>query len=207
MAIEAGAKNGIIAYDDITKEFLDTRPSLRSEPKIFYSDEDAAYCQVLEIDVAALEPVIAYPFLPSNGHSVSTAVTDNIKVDQVFIGSCTNGRLSDFKTACEILEGKKVARHVRLILTPGTQKILRDATKAGYIDALVDAGAVVSNPTCGACLGGYMGILGDDEVCISTTNRNFVGRMGSRSSKIYLSNTAVAAASAISGYITDPSSL
>jgi len=207
MAIEAGAKNGIIAYDDVTKEFLDTRPSLRSEPKIFYSDEDAAYCQVLEIDVAALEPVIAYPFLPSNGHSVSTAVTDNIKVDQVFIGSCTNGRLSDFKTACEILEGKKVARHVRLILTPGTQKILRDATKAGYIDALVDAGAVVSNPTCGACLGGYMGILGDDEVCISTTNRNFVGRMGSRSSKIYLSNTAVAAASAISGYITDPSSL
>ncbi len=207
MAIEAGAKNGIIAYDEITKEFLDTRPSLRSEPKIFYSDEDAAYCQVLEIDVAALEPVIAYPFLPSNGHSVSTAVTDNIKVDQVFIGSCTNGRLSDFKTACEILEGKKVARHVRLILTPGTQKILRDATKAGYIDALVDAGAVVSNPTCGACLGGYMGILGDNEVCISTTNRNFVGRMGSRSSKIYLSNTAVAAASAISGYITDPSSL
>ncbi|RDX34319.1 3-isopropylmalate dehydratase large subunit [Arcobacter sp. HD9-500m-PIT-SAG03] len=207
MAIEAGAKNGIIAYDDITKEFLDTRPSLRSEPKIFYSDEDAAYCQILEIDVATLEPVIAYPFLPSNGHSVSTAVTDNIKVDQVFIGSCTNGRLSDFKTACEILEGKKVARHVRLILTPGTQKILRDATKAGYIDALVDAGAVVSNPTCGACLGGYMGILGDDEVCISTTNRNFVGRMGSRSSKIYLSNTAVAAASAISGYITDPSSL
>ena len=207
MAIEAGAKNGIIAYDDITKEFLDTRPSLRSEPKIFYSDEDAAYCQILEIDVATLEPVIAYPFLPSNGHSVSTAVTDNIKVDQVFIGSCTNGRLSDFKTACEILEGKKVARHVRLILTPGTQKILRDATKAGYIDALVDAGAVVSNPTCGACLGGYMGILGDDEVCISKTNRNFVGRMGSRSSKIYLSNTAVAAASAISGYITDPSSL
>ncbi len=207
MAIEAGAKNGIIAYDEITKEFLDTRPSLRSEPKIFYSDEDAAYCQVLEIDVAALEPVIAYPFLPSNGHSVSTAVNDNIKVDQVFIGSCTNGRLSDFKTACEILEGKKVARHVRLILTPGTQKILRDATKAGYIDALVDAGAVVSNPTCGACLGGYMGILGDNEVCISTTNRNFVGRMGSRSSKIYLSNTAVAAASAISGYITDPSSL
>ena len=207
MAIEAGAKNGIVAYDEITKEFLDSRESLRAEPKIHYSDEDANYCQVIEIDVATLEPVIAYPFLPSNGHSITQAVSDNIKVDQVFIGSCTNGRLSDFKIAAEILKDKKVARHVRLILTPGTQKILRDATKLGYIDTLVDAGAVVSNPTCGACLGGYMGILGDNEVCISTTNRNFVGRMGSRSSKIYLANSAVAAASAISGYITDPRSL
>ncbi|MGB5792997.1 3-isopropylmalate dehydratase large subunit [Poseidonibacter sp.] len=207
MAIEAGAKNGIVAYDDVTKEFLDTRDSLRAEPKIHYSDDDAVYTQVIEIDVENLSPVIAYPFLPSNGHSVEKAVEDNIRVDQVFIGSCTNGRLSDFKVAAEILAGKKVARHVRLILTPGTQKILRDATKAGYIDSLVDAGAVVSNPTCGACLGGYMGILGDDEVCISTTNRNFVGRMGSRSSKIYLANSAVAAASAISGYITDPRGL
>jgi 3-isopropylmalate/(R)-2-methylmalate dehydratase large subunit len=207
MAIEAGAKNGIVAYDEVTKEFLDSRDSLRAEPKIHYSDDDAKYSQVIEIDVEKLNPVIAYPFLPSNGHSVNQAVTDNIKVDQVFIGSCTNGRLSDFKAAAEILDGKKVARHVRLILTPATQKILRDATKAGYIDTLVDAGGVVSNPTCGACLGGYMGILGDDEVCISTTNRNFVGRMGSRSSKIYLANSAVAAASAISGYITDPRSL
>lgn len=207
MAIEAGAKNGIVAYDEITKEFLDSRDSLRAEPKIHYSDEDAVYCQEIIIDVEKLNPVIAYPFLPSNGHSVNQAVIDNIRVDQVFIGSCTNGRLSDFKVAAEILEGKKVARHVRLILTPGTQKILRDAQKAGYIDTLVDAGAVVSNPTCGACLGGYMGILGDGEVCISTTNRNFVGRMGSRSSKIYLANSAVAAASAISGYITDPRSL
>lgn len=207
MAIEAGAKNGIVAYDAITKEFLDSRESLRAQPKIHHSDDDANYCQIIEIDVTALEPVIAYPFLPSNGHSISQAVSDNIRVDQVFIGSCTNGRLSDFKIAAEILKDKKVARHVRLILTPGTQKILRDATKAGYIDTLVDAGAVVSNPTCGACLGGYMGILGDNEVCISTTNRNFVGRMGSRSSKIYLANSAVAAASAISGYITDPRSL
>jgi len=211
MAIEAGAKNGIVAYDEITKEFLEQTSELngglRDEPKIHYSDDDAIYCRVIEIDTAKLEPVIAYPFLPSNGHSVSQAVEDNIRVDQVFIGSCTNGRLSDFKVAAEILDGKKVARHVRLILTPGTQKILRDATKAGYIDSLIDAGAVVSNPTCGACLGGYMGILGDNEVCISTTNRNFVGRMGSRSSKIYLANSAVAAASAISGYITDPRSL
>jgi len=208
MAIEAGAKSGIVACDEITKEFLDGRVqangNLRAEPKIYTSDEDATYCQVLEIDVASLESVIAYPFLPENGHSITQAVADNIKVDQVFIGSCTNGRLSDLKVASEILNGKRVASHVRMIVTPGTQKILREATQRGYIDILIDAGAVVSNPTCGACLGGYMGILGDDEVCISTTNRNFVGRMGSRTSKVYLSNSAVAAASSISGYITDP---
>ncbi len=211
MAIEAGAKSGIVAVDDITRAFLDERikenGSLRDTPKEHFSDEDASYTKVLEIDVASLEPVIAYPFLPENGHSISKAVSDNIKVDQVFVGSCTNGRLSDLKIASEILDGKKVASHTRMIVTPGTQKILREATKLGYIDKLVDAGAVVSNPTCGACLGGYMGILGDEEVCISTTNRNFVGRMGSRSSKVYLSNSAVAAASAISGCITDPASL
>ena len=206
MAIEAGAKSGIVAYDETTKAFLDER-ELRAEPKIHHSDEDASYCQVIEIDVASLEPVIAYPFLPENGHSMSQAVKDNIKVDQVFVGSCTNGRLSDLKIASEILKDKRLASHVRMIVTPGTQKILREATKLGYIDILIDAGAVVSNPTCGACLGGYMGILGDNEVCISTTNRNFVGRMGSRSSKVYLSNSAVAAASGISGYITDPASL
>jgi len=211
MAIEAGAKSGIVAVDDITREFLDQRAAanggLRDTPKEHYSDEDATYCQVLEIDVANLEPVIAYPFLPENGHPMSVAVKDNIKVDQVFVGSCTNGRLSDLKVASQMLNGKKVAPHVRMIVTPGTQKILREATRLGYIDILVDAGAVVSNPTCGACLGGYMGILGDNEVCISTTNRNFVGRMGSRSSKVYLSNSAVAAASAISGYITDPTTI
>ncbi|QOG12304.1 3-isopropylmalate dehydratase large subunit [Arcobacter sp. FWKO B] len=206
MAIEAGAKSGIVAYDSITEEFLKDK-NLRDTPKIHYSDEDAVYCQVLEIDVASLEPVVAYPFLPENGHSISQAVSDHIKVDQVFIGSCTNGRLSDLQVAAQILEGKKVAPHVRMIVTPGTQKILREATKLGYIDTLVDAGAVISNPTCGACLGGYMGILGDNEVCISTTNRNFVGRMGSRSSKVYLSNSAVAAASAISGYITNPADI
>jgi len=203
MAIEAGAKNGIVAYDDTTKEFLADK-DLAREPKIHYSDEDAEYVQVLEIDVANLDPVIAYPFLPSNGHPVNQAVADKIKVDQAFIGSCTNGRLEDLRVAAEILEGQKVHEDVRLIVTPGTQKILREATKRGYIDIIVDAGGVVSNPTCGACLGGYMGILGDNEVAISTTNRNFVGRMGSRSSKVYLANSAVAAASAITGYITDP---
>ncbi|DAB28824.1 MAG TPA: 3-isopropylmalate dehydratase large subunit, partial [Sulfurimonas sp. UBA10385] len=203
MAIEAGAKSGIVAYDDITKEFLADK-NLARAPKIHYSDEDASYAEILEIDVAKLEPVIAYPFLPSNGHSVTEAVKDKIKIDQAFIGSCTNGRLGDLKVAAEILKGKKVHPDVRLIVTPGTQMILREANKLGYIDIIVDAGGVVSNPTCGACLGGYMGILGDNEVAISTTNRNFVGRMGSRSSKVYLANSAVAAISAIEGYIADP---
>jgi 3-isopropylmalate/(R)-2-methylmalate dehydratase large subunit len=203
MAIEAGAKSGIVAYDDITKEFLADK-DLAREPRIHYSDADASYDMVLEIDVANLEPVIAYPFLPSNGHSITQAVNDKIKIDQAFIGSCTNGRLSDLKTASEILKGKRVHEDVRLIVTPGTQKILKEAYKLGYMDIIIDAGGVVSNPTCGACLGGYMGILGDKEVAVSTTNRNFVGRMGSRSSKVYLANSAVAAISAISGYISDP---
>lgn len=203
MAIEAGAKSGIVAYDDVTKEFLADK-DLAREPRIHYSDSDAKYETVLNIDVAKLEPVIAYPFLPSNGHSITQAVNDKIKIDQAFIGSCTNGRLSDLKTAAEILDGKRVHEDVRLIVTPGTQKILKEAYKLGYMDIIIDAGGVVSNPTCGACLGGYMGILGDGEVAVSTTNRNFVGRMGSRSSKVYLANSAVAAISAISGYISDP---
>ncbi|WP_300362434.1 3-isopropylmalate dehydratase large subunit [Hydrogenimonas sp.] len=203
MAIEAGAKSGIVAVDEVTKAFLADK-ELAREPKFHYSDSDAEYCQVIEIDVGKLEPVIAYPHLPSNGKPVSQAVADDLKVDQVFIGSCTNGRLSDIRIAAEIVKGKRVARHTRMIVTPATQKILKAAEKAGYIDTLIDAGAVVSNPTCGACLGGYMGILGDNERCISTTNRNFVGRMGARSSEIYLANSAVAAASAIAGKIVDP---
>jgi 3-isopropylmalate/(R)-2-methylmalate dehydratase large subunit len=203
MAIEAGAKSGIIAVDEITKEFLKDK-NLARESKEFHSDPDAKYIKTIEIDVSKLEPVIAYPHLPSNGHSLSQAVSDDIRVDQVFIGSCTNGRLSDIEIASKIVKGKKVARHTRMIVTPATQKILEEASEKGYIKDLVDAGAVVSNPTCGACLGGYMGILGDDEVSISTTNRNFVGRMGARSSKIYLSNSAVAAASAVAGKIARP---
>jgi len=203
MAIEAGAKSGIIAADDTTKAFLADK-NLAREPKYFYSDDDAEFVKVIEIDVDKLEPVIAYPSLPSNGHPLSQAVSEKIKVDQVFIGSCTNGRLSDLEMAANIMRGKKVARHTRMIVTPATQKILMDAQRMGYIDILIGAGAVVSNPTCGACLGGYMGILADDEVAVSTTNRNFVGRMGARSSKIYLANSAVAAASAISGYISSP---
>ncbi|MEA3523311.1 MAG: 3-isopropylmalate dehydratase large subunit [Campylobacterota bacterium] len=203
MAIEAGAKSGIVAYDAITEEFLADK-NLAHPARIHYSDEDASYVKTLQIDVANLEPVIAYPFLPSNGHSLSQAVADDIKIDQAFIGSCTNGRLSDLKIAAEILKDQKVHEDVRLIVTPGTQRILREANHLGYIDIIVDAGGVVSNPTCGACLGGYMGILGDEEVAVSTTNRNFVGRMGSRSSKVYLANSAVAAASAIAGKIIGP---
>ncbi|MBR2222597.1 MAG: 3-isopropylmalate dehydratase large subunit, partial [Campylobacter sp.] len=183
MAIEAGGKSGIIAVDDITKEFL-SKVNLRSEPKLHYSDEGANYDQIITIDVSKLEPVIAYPYLPSNGKSVSQAVKDDIKIDQAFIGSCTNGRLSDLRIAAQILKGKRVAKHTRLIITPATQKIALQAQKEGLMDIFVEAGAVVSNPTCGACLGGYMGILGAGERCISTTNRNFVGRMGDRTSEV-----------------------
>lgn len=206
MAIEAGGKSGIIAVDEITKDFLKDK-NLRDEPKYFYSDDGANYTKVIEIDTSKLDPVIAYPFLPSNGKSVREAVKDNIAVDQAFIGSCTNGRLSDLRIAASILKGKKVARKTRLIITPATQKIALQAQKEGLIDIFIEAGAVVSNPTCGACLGGYMGILGAGERCISTTNRNFVGRMGDRSSEVYLANSAVAAASAIAGKIADPRDL
>ncbi len=204
MAIEAGAKNGIIAPDSITREFLANRPNLRAKPKEFFSDPDAHYTRILTIDISKLEPVIAYPYLPSNGKSISEAVKDNLKIDQVFIGSCTNGRLSDLRIASEILKGNKVHSDVRLIITPGTQQIYKEAHKLGYIDILLEAGALISNPTCGACLGGYMGILGDNERCVSTTNRNFVGRMGARNSEVYLANSAVAAKSAIIGKIADP---
>lgn len=208
MAIEAGAKSGIIAADEITREFLKNRElengKLRAEPKYFYSDENADYSLVVTINASELEPIVAYPFLPGNGKSISEAVADELKIDQAFIGSCTNGRLSDLKIASEILKNHKIHSDVRLIITPGTQKIYKQAQKLGYIDLLVEAGALVSNPTCGACLGGYMGILGDNERCISTTNRNFVGRMGARSSEVYLANSAVVAISAIKGKIADP---
>ncbi len=208
MVIEAGAKNGIFAVDDITLAYLEERKEinggLRAEPKIHVADEDANYCQVITIDTAALSPVIAYPFLPSNGKPVEQAVADDLKVDQVMIGSCTNGRIEDLRIAAEIMKGKRVAKHTRMIVTPATQKILLQAQHEGLMDILIEAGAVVSNPTCGACLGGYMGILGDGERCVATTNRNFVGRMGARTSEIYLANSAVAAASAIAGKIVDP---
>jgi len=208
MVIEAGAKNGIFAVDDITIQYLDERAKanggLRDEPKIHYSDSDANYCQVITIDLDKLSPVVAYPFLPSNGKSMEEAVKEDLKIDQVMIGSCTNGRIEDLRIASEIVKGKKVAKHTRMIVTPATQKIFLQAQKEGLMEILINAGAVVSNPTCGACLGGYMGILGDGERCVATTNRNFVGRMGARTSEIYLANSAVAAASAIAGKLVDP---
>jgi 3-isopropylmalate/(R)-2-methylmalate dehydratase large subunit len=154
--------------------------------------------------MANLSPVIAYPFLPSNGKPVEQAVADDLKIDQVMIGSCTNGRIEDLRIAAKIMKGKRVAKHTRMIVTPATQKIFLQAQDEGLMNILIEAGAVVSNPTCGACLGGYMGILGDGERCVATTNRNFVGRMGARTSEIYLANSAVAAASAIAGKIVDP---
>jgi len=208
MAIEAGAKNGIFAIDEVSQKYLDERAEanggLRSEPKLHYSDADATYCEEITIDMENLSPVIAYPFLPSNGKPVEQAVEDDLKIDQVMIGSCTNGRIEDLRIAAEIMKGKRVAKHTRMIITPATQKILLQAQHEGLLDILIEAGAVVSNPTCGACLGGYMGILGDGERCVATTNRNFVGRMGARTSEIYLANSAVAAASAIAGKIVDP---
>ena len=208
MAIEAGAKSGIFAIDEVSQKYLDERAEanggLRSEPKLHYSDADATYCEEITIDMANLSPVIAYPFLPSNGKPVEQAVEDDLKIDQVMIGSCTNGRIEDLRIAAEIMKGKRVAKHTRMIITPATQKILLQAQHEGLMDILINAGAVVSNPTCGACLGGYMGILGDGERCVATTNRNFVGRMGARTSEIYLANSAVAAASAIAGKIVDP---
>ncbi|MCD6653781.1 MAG: 3-isopropylmalate dehydratase large subunit [Sulfurovum sp.] len=211
MVIEAGAKNGIFAVDEVTQTYLREREEanggLRAQPKIHYADADATYIQTLTIDTAALSPVIAYPFLPSNGKPVEQAVKDDLKIDQVMIGSCTNGRIEDIRIAAAIMKGKRVAKHTRMIVTPATQKILLQAQHEGLIDILIEAGAVVSNPTCGACLGGYMGILGDGERCVATTNRNFVGRMGARTSEIYLANSAVAAASAIAGKIVDPRKL
>jgi len=208
MAIEAGAKSGIFAVDSITQEYLDGRiesnGSLRAEPKLHYSDDDASYCREIIIDISSLSPVIAYPFLPSNGKSMEQATKDDLSIDQVMIGSCTNGRIEDLRIAASIMKGKRVAKRTRMIVTPATQQIFLQAQREGLMEILIDAGAVVSNPTCGACLGGYMGILGDGERCVATTNRNFVGRMGARTSEIYLANSAVAAASAIAGKIADP---
>ncbi|MDR3347216.1 MAG: 3-isopropylmalate dehydratase large subunit, partial [Helicobacteraceae bacterium] len=203
MAIEAGAKSGIIAYDRVTEAFFADK-QLTRKPRIFASDADAEYERTLTVDLAAMEPLVAFPFLPDNKRTISEAVKEGIKIDQVFIGSCTNGRLSDLRVAAKILNGRKVARHTRLIITPATQKIALQAQKEGLYDIFAEAGAVVSNPTCGACLGGYMGILGDHERCVSTSNRNFVGRMGAKTSELYLASAATAAASAIAGVIADP---
>ena len=200
MAIEAGAKNGIFPVDDVTMTYLKGRSE--RTPIVYQADEDAVYEKTIEIDLSTLEPTVACPHLPENTRPAKEL--KDIKIDQVVIGSCTNGRMEDMETAYRILKGKKIADGVRCIVIPATMQIMRDCVEKGIVTALIDAGAVVSTPTCGPCLGGYMGILAAGERCVATTNRNFVGRMGHVDSEIYLASPATAAASALTGYITAP---
>ncbi|MCH5316943.1 MAG: 3-isopropylmalate dehydratase large subunit [Eubacterium sp.] len=203
MAIECGAKNGIFPVDEVTLEYVNGR-SLR-EYKVFEADEDAVYDSEITVDLSALKPTVAFPHLPENTKTIDEI--EEIKIDQVVIGSCTNGRMEDMRIAASILKGKKVAEGVRVIVIPATQKIYLDCIKEGLAEIFVEAGAIVSTPTCGPCLGGHMGILAKGERAVSTSNRNFVGRMGHVESEIYLASPAVAAASAVKGYIADPASL
>lgn len=199
MAIEAGAKNGIFPVDDITLAYLQDRSE--REPVVYEADPDAEYEKVIDIDLAKIVPTVACPHLPENTHPASEL--HDIKVDQIVIGSCTNGRMEDMEAAYSILNGKKIADGIRCIIIPGTMQIYRECVERGYVTAFIDAGAVVSTPTCGPCLGGYMGILAAGERCIATTNRNFVGRMGHVDSEVYLASPHTAAASALTGYITE----
>ena len=200
MAIEAGAKNGIFPVDDVTKAYMEGR--CERTPVVYEADPDAEYEKTIEIDLSKIRPVVACPHLPEN--TKPAAELKDIKIDQVVIGSCTNGRMEDMEAAYRTLSGKKVADGVRCIIIPGTMQILRECVERGYVTAFIDAGAIVSTPTCGPCLGGYMGILAAGERCIATTNRNFVGRMGHVDSEVYLASPATAAASALTGYITAP---
>lgn len=201
MAIEAGAKNGIFPVDEKTIAYLEGRVTDRTWEAVT-ADEDAEYAQVLNIELDKLVPVVAYPHLPENTHPASEGHA--IKIDQVVVGSCTNGRLEDLAQAAEILKGRQVCDGVRMIIIPATQEIYKEAMRLGYIDTFIDAGAAVSTPTCGPCLGGYMGILAAGERAVSTTNRNFRGRMGHVDSEVYLASPYTAAASAVTGYITSP---
>jgi 3-isopropylmalate/(R)-2-methylmalate dehydratase large subunit len=202
MAIEAGGKSGIIAADDKTLAYLKDR-GVDGEFDVLQSDEDAVYEQVIDIDVSDLEPMVAFPHLPDNGKAMSE-IKEKIKIDQAYIGSCTNGRIEDLRIAAKYLKGHKVPKGTRCIVIPATTDIWKQANKEGLLDIFMDAGATVSSPTCGACLGGHMGIIAAGEKCISTTNRNFVGRMGSPESEVYLASPATVAASAVAGYIVDP---
>ncbi|WP_197051039.1 3-isopropylmalate dehydratase large subunit [Campylobacter sp. MIT 97-5078] len=200
MAIEAGAKNGIFAVDDITLEYAKGRSE--KKPRIFVADEDAYYEQVFDINLDEIDHTVAFPHLPENARTKDE--WGEIKIDQVVIGSCTNGRLSDMAVAAEILKGKKIAKNTRCIVIPATQNIYLECITKGYLKTFIEAGCVVSTPTCGPCLGGHMGILAANEKCVSTTNRNFVGRMGHETSQVFLASPEVAAASAISGILSTP---
>ena len=200
MAIEAGAKNGIFPVDEITEAYLKSRSQ---RPWVKYeADPDAEYERTVTIDLTTLEPTVSYPHLPENTHLAKEG--KDIKIDQIVIGSCTNGRIEDMQAAYEVLKGKHIAKGVRGIIIPATMAVYKECILRGYTEAFIDAGCIVSTPTCGPCLGGYMGILAAGERCVSTTNRNFVGRMGHVDSEVYLASPATAAASALTGYITDP---
>jgi 3-isopropylmalate/(R)-2-methylmalate dehydratase large subunit len=200
MAIEAGAKNGIFPVDEKTAEYLKGRTS--KAYTVFAADDDAPYSKVLEIDLAALKPTVAFPHLPENTKTIDDV--GNVPLDQVVIGSCTNGRMNDLRIAASILKGKKIKKGLRLIVLPGSQDVVLQAMEEGLVRTFIEAGAVVSTPTCGPCLGGHMGILAEGERALATTNRNFVGRMGHPKSEVYLASPAVAAASALAGRIVSP---
>ena len=200
MAIEAGAKNGIFPVDDVTRAYMKNRGS--RTPVEYAADPDAEYEQTYTIDLGTLVPTVSWPHLPENTHPASEGA--DIAIDQVVIGSCTNGRLEDMEAAYNILNGRQVAKGVRVIIIPGTMAVYKECILRGWTTAFIDAGCIVSTPTCGPCLGGYMGVLADGERCVSTTNRNFVGRMGHTGSEVYLASPATAAASALTGHITDP---
>ena len=203
MAIEAGAKNGIFLVDEKAEAYMKEHSD--KEYKIYTPDEDAVYDEVIEIDLSEVRPTVAFPHLPGNAHTIDEIETmEPIKIDQVVIGSCTNGRIEDMQAAYEILKGKHIAKGVRGIIIPATMEVYKECILRGYTTAFIDAGCIVSTPTCGPCLGGYMGILAEGERCVSTTNRNFVGRMGHVDSEVYLASPATAAASALTGRITDP---
>ena len=203
MAIEAGAKNGIFPVDDIAIEYM--KEHSKKEYKVYEADEDAEYDEVYDIDLSTIRPTVAFPHLPENTKTIDEV--GEVKIDQVVIGSCTNGRISDLRIAAKVMEGKKIAKGMRCIIFPATQAIYLQALKEGLIETFVSAGAVVSTPTCGPCLGGHMGILAEGERAVATTNRNFVGRMGHTSSEVYLASPAVAAASALTGYISSPENI
>ena len=207
MAIECGAKNGIFPVDEKTIGYLAERlpGGYEEAPEWLFADPDAEYAQTIEIDLSEIRPMVAFPHLPSNTHAVGTF--EKIYIDQVVIGSCTNGRLEDMRRAASVLRGRKVAEGMRAIVLPGSQRVYKQALKEGLLEIFVDAGCVVSAPTCGPCLGGHMGVLAKGEKGVSTTNRNFVGRMGHKESEVYLAGVEVAAASAVLGYIGSPEEL
>ncbi len=209
MAIEAGAKNGIFPVDEVTMAYVEGR--FQRKPVVFAADPDADYEEEVVIDLAALRPTVSFPHLPENTRTIDECATAEnggpVRIDQVVIGSCTNGRIEDMRAAAEILKGRRVADGVRCIIIPATQAIWKQSMHEGLFDIFVEAGAVVSTPTCGPCLGGHMGILAAGERAVSTTNRNFVGRMGHVDSEVYLASPYVAAASAVTGFISDPAAL